>query len=258
VTPEEKIRLIEQDRRRRERDWLILLLLLLEECIDDVATAMRHGFSVVTVLNNVLSKAIVPLSRIMASAHVGAMRRFARLTQQTLSTDQSQDELARQYEPHASEVVRAMVNSLVQSIADAQTKFPDEAKSILAQSAFDNAGLSKADKTAIRLGAERAIVLASNAGMFVAASQGGATGLAHHSVIDDVTTDLCMERDGLKLPINSTFWLSNCPPLHWNCRSVLLPIIGPFLPSTELPTIQPALGFGLMPLGFLQAFGIAA
>jgi hypothetical protein len=112
--PAETARLIEQDRQRREREWWLLLLFLFDEGgIDDVASHIRHDGDVGRVLNNVLGKAVVPLSRVSAAAHIGGMRRFANLTGQTFSPldDAAKAAIARQYEATARRRLRRSLQS---------------------------------------------------------------------------------------------------------------------------------------------------
>jgi hypothetical protein len=273
--PAETARLIEQDRQRREREWWLLLLFLFDEGgIDDVASHIRHDGDVGRVLNNVLGKAVVPLSRVSAAAHIGGMRRFANLTGQTFSPmdDAAKAAIARQYEATARQAVTAIIAKLTQSVADVREKFPDEAASYLAQSAFDNAGMSSTNKSALKLGAERSIVQASNIGMLQAARQvsdaerrGGSElptrqtiGLRHHSVVDERTTDICLDRHDLTLPVDDPYWFFNVPPLHPRCRSILLPVLPPYEADLVLPTVPPDPGWGVFPQGFFAQFGLAA
>ncbi len=37
--------------------------------------------------------------------------------------------------------------------------------------------------------------------------------------MDDRTTVICQERNGVTLPQSDRWWLDNWPPLHFNCRS---------------------------------------
>jgi SPP1 gp7 family putative phage head morphogenesis protein len=52
--------------------------------------------------------------------------------------------------------------------------------------------------------------------------------LQHVSVLDDRTTEICMARDGLRWTLDGTPVGHNLPfaqpPLHWNCRSTLIPV----------------------------------
>lgn len=44
------------------------------------------------------------------------------------------------------------------------------------------------------------------------------------AAMDDRTTDECAELDGTVLPADDPFWSTHTPPLHFNCRSVLVPL----------------------------------
>jgi hypothetical protein len=251
--PAENIRLIEQDRQRREREWWLLLLFLFNEGgIDDVASHIRHDGDVGRVLNNVLGSAVVPLSRVSAAAHIGGMRRFANLTGQTFSPldDEAKAAIARQYEASARQAVTAIIATLKQAVADVREKYPDEAASMVAQSAFDNAGMSSANKSALKLGAERAVVSASNAGMLHAAISGERdVMIRHHTVLDGSETDICHDRANLTLPASHPYWRNGgVPQLHWGCRSILMPAPPGAEASEWLPSIPPMLGFGFNPL----------
>lgn len=78
-----------------------------------------------------------------------------------------------------------------------------------------------------------------------------ASGVEYCSILDDRTTMECQERDGMRLRIDDPRVIYNTPPLHPNCRSVLIPILGDEVPgdwkgdpekadllATEHPTIQ--------------------
>lgn len=46
--------------------------------------------------------------------------------------------------------------------------------------------------------------------------------LQFHAVGDSRTSDICEALDGVVLPADDGFWHSHTPPLHFNCRSVLV------------------------------------
>lgn len=50
-------------------------------------------------------------------------------------------------------------------------------------------------------------------------------GVEFSAILDNRTTDICRERHGLKMRIDDPDLSRNTPPLHPNCRSVLVPII---------------------------------
>ncbi|NCC56369.1 MAG: hypothetical protein EOM17_01960 [Synergistales bacterium] len=56
-------------------------------------------------------------------------------------------------------------------------------------------------------------------------TEGLVEGVEYCAVLDSRTTDMCQERDGLILRINDSRLWDNTPPLHPNCRSVLLPVM---------------------------------
>lgn len=52
-----------------------------------------------------------------------------------------------------------------------------------------------------------------------------ADGFRYDAVLDEKTTDICRARDGKFIPIHDTEKLAeNTPPLHVNCRSMLVPV----------------------------------
>jgi uncharacterized protein with PIN domain len=274
VNAAEQARLIERKRRDREDELLLLLLLLCDDARRDTAVMLAHGKSYADVIANDLAPGVNAIARTAALAHADAYRRFGKIAGVTVPRDAAGplDVLARQYEPGARAAVDAMTQSLTQAVADITAKFPDESPKLLAKSAFDNAGYTKDKPHNLDFGAERAIVLASNVGMLQAARQvsdaerrGGVElptrqmiGLRHHSVIDDRTTDICLDRHNLTLPVDDPFWFFNVPPLHPRCRSILLPVVGAYEADTVLPSVPPAPGWGLFPQGFFAQFGLAA
>jgi SPP1 gp7 family putative phage head morphogenesis protein len=51
-------------------------------------------------------------------------------------------------------------------------------------------------------------------------------GVEFCAVMDERTTDICQERDGMVLPLGDPRIPVNTPPLHVNCRSLWLPVTG--------------------------------
>ncbi len=257
MTPDEIAQKIDKDRKKRERELLLLLLLLSEDAESDVTTFIRHGQPYQPVLNNVFTGpngqggAIPLISQAMAEAHTDAVELAAKLSGVDISPG-TIDAIAAAYKDSAVLAGRAMANTLARTILDLQTNSPDLSDEELIQRAFETAGYSKDNPFALEAGVERSIVTASNAGMLAAGRGDGVKiveAFRHASVLDDGTTDICRERDGLTLDSYDAFWLTNCPPLHFGCRSVLVPIFGEFTPSESLPGILPDPGFGIAPAG---------
>jgi len=66
------------------------------------------------------------------------------------------------------------------------------------------------------------------------------------AILDDRTTDICLQNDGMIRLADDPIWGARTPPLHYNCRSMLIPIL-----SHEKYTVSkvkvagtPAEGFG--------------
>jgi SPP1 gp7 family putative phage head morphogenesis protein len=263
-----KIDAIERDRKRREDEILLALLLLWDDAEDDIIVPMRHGFDAKQVLYNVQPRATKALTDTMALAHRDGVRRVTVLTggnpprgpgastwldQQAGTTT----ELATIYRPAAQQSTDAMVKS----IGDALDKYvPGQGRGLsnvelktAVREAFDAAGYTANHPMALDLGAERAVVGAHNNGMIAGGkSIGKVTGLRHVSIIDESTTNICRSRDGITLPIGDPFWTNGIPPLHWNCRSALLPVTGEFESYMPDYVVPPAPGFGAMSAVFIQ------
>lgn len=69
--------------------------------------------------------------------------------------------------------------------------------------------------------------------------------LEFSAIIDGKTTDVCMSMDGHIHPIDSDVWASYTPPLHFNCRSLLVPVtMDDVWQESDAPSVSPAEGFG--------------
>lgn len=70
----------------------------------------------------------------------------------------------------------------------------------------------------------------------------------YSAVLDERTTTICRELDGKVWPVGSTNWTRYTPPNHFNCRSLLVPLVkGDEWTASpdELPSgAEPAPGFG--------------
>lgn len=72
---------------------------------------------------------------------------------------------------------------------------------------------------------------------------------------DDRQSEICAKLDGTILPADHPFWDSHTPPLHYNCRSTLRPIMigtaeaSKVKPADRLPDVEADKGFRLNPTG---------
>lgn len=66
--------------------------------------------------------------------------------------------------------------------------------------------------------------------------------------MDDRTTDECAECNGVVLPADDPFWTTHTPPLHYQCRSILVPLSAEEASEEgiddEAPDVDAAEGFG--------------
>ena len=72
----------------------------------------------------------------------------------------------------------------------------------------------------------------------------------YSAVIDDRTTQFCKDANGRIWPVASNLWQRYVPPNHFNCRSLLVPVVqgDQWSASLDLPqNVQPAPGFGVRP-----------
>jgi SPP1 gp7 family putative phage head morphogenesis protein len=73
------------------------------------------------------------------------------------------------------------------------------------------------------------------------------TGYLFSAVLDDVTTELCRSLDGRMWKKDDSEWIIYQPPLHYNCRSILTPVMRGDEPAEwDTPPVgaTPAEGFG--------------
>lgn len=259
------IRRIERDRRKREDELLILLLLLMGRAQHHTLVSSQHRIPAGQIISNIVrgqngnDGAAVLIAASMADAHEDAVRRVARMAGEQ-PPETNTDELIQQYTPSAQQAAQAMTDTLTTAVnaavaeAEAAGQSATDVRRAI-RDAFEARGYSRKNAYALTNGAERQIVTAYNGGLFAGAKMlGVVTGLRHASVLDSHTTEICRPRDGLQLPIDDEWWLTNTPSLHFGCRSCLLPIMGDFEPSDWRPPVPPDPGFGIMPVGFIQQF----
>ena len=68
------------------------------------------------------------------------------------------------------------------------------------------------------------------------------------AILDDRTTEVCQEWDNYIARVSDPIWNSMRPPVHWMCRSTLIPIdileYNPDMDTKVRPDVGPAEGFG--------------
>lgn len=81
-------------------------------------------------------------------------------------------------------------------------------------------------------------------GLMAAAERGEVKAFRHVSILDERTTPICGNAHGVTLAPDDPYWLNHWPPLHWNCRSIIAPILGDWTPVFPRHAVSPATGFG--------------
>jgi hypothetical protein len=269
------IRRVERERRRREDELLLILLLLLWQVERDASMAAVHGFDASQVIRTMLAgngvtghRGAAPrIARAMAQAHRDGYRR-AGLMAGTTSIARADagplQELALLYGAHAQAMADAMASTLANAVsaAVAEARFNGAGLSGLRRAVhdtFDKRGYTRANSYGVEQGVERAIVAAHNGGILMGARDipdllpSLLVSLRHRSVLDNRTTEICTERNGLTLPANDVYWYTGgVPPLHPGCRSVLQVLVGDFKASAWRPMVPPMQGWGQAPLGMIE------
>lgn len=70
-------------------------------------------------------------------------------------------------------------------------------------------------------------------------------GMEFSAILDGRTTEVCQHMDGRDYSIDNPIWEKYSPPLHWNCRSLLIAITSrDKWEESDPPTIEPMDGFG--------------
>lgn len=69
--------------------------------------------------------------------------------------------------------------------------------------------------------------------------------LEYSAILDDRTTDICSQLDGQTYGIDDEVWSTFRPPNHFNCRSILIPVVqGDTWAQSDSPDSNPQKGFG--------------
>lgn len=262
MTAKEMTDRIERDRREREAAVLLLLLALLRKAWVNIVRAIRVGGSWQTVLTGVLlgdDRLDLPggvglLSLLMADSAAAGLRRFGRLVGVRLESSATREELVRLFETDAR-LALERIDAAVRREVERALAAASEADSIAADvravgEAFRTLGMTEDAPHGARAEATTAVTVAYAQGMQEAvddpAVRAVLTALRFVNPLDERTTGVCRVRDGVKLPLDHPWWFRNWPPLHFGCRSIVLPIAGSGVKFTDQPpeVPPPTPGFG--------------
>lgn len=250
---------IERDRKSREKALALWLLLLIGKSERYVLKAIRVGAPWQPVLRGVvlgnpsldLPGGVPKLTKALIDTHQAGVRRVGRLADVPVD-DTVSDSTMQRYEVAAGtqlERIRQTIEAAILAalgLALPEDKISEDVKQV--GTAFDN-GWSMETPYAANLEATTAVTQAYASGM----GQGYRTpavatavkGFRFWNPMDERTTAICMERHNTRLYTDDPYWRTQTPPLHWACRSLLLPIFGKFVPTVNPPLFPPPMpGWG--------------
>lgn len=270
MTREEMVEQVERDRRRREDALLLLLLALDRRSLRNVRRAIRVGADWRPLLAGTLMGdesldlpgGVNLLAAVMADSHAAGVRRVGLLTGTETNAAASRGELVRQYRRRAADALErirgALADAIQKALAEAAEADRISADVAAVGEAFAAAGHTPDQPHGAEAEATAAVTQAYAAGMgegFGSSNvQAVMTGLAFVNPLDEKTTQICRRRHGVKLPLDHPWWFGNWPPLHWVCRSIVLPLTREVEFTADPPTLPPPdEGWGQW-AGFLSAF----
>lgn len=278
---QEKLDAVERDRRRREAALLLLLLLLLDQARRFVSQSIRHGTDPIERVRDVIGgepslglNGAAPLFSVaMADAWQSGYQRAHGFAGVPVETMPLHEGLNRRFRADAATIADELNQGINRAVRQSITESRANGLSVQrtawwASRAFTRFGFTDqppqaADPTstgkpgfAAEGFATDAILAGYNGGYFngLQAVIGSVTAIRHRSVVDQKTSKICRERDGLTLAPSDPYWLFNWPSLHRHCRSCPLPVFAPNPKlSTVYPTHPPQAGYGVAPT---MAFGV--
>jgi hypothetical protein len=254
------LRQIERDRRAREIGLTAWLLAQATRSLRRARNAIRLGGSWLAALRDVwrgndaldLPDPAKFLSRGMADSHAAGYRRVGRMAGVELPDP---PDLSDAYADAAGGSLDAIADTLagkVRGRLDGAVEADSIAADLAAAAeAFEASGYTVGSSFGAERAAAAAVLPAYSDGMVHAYGLPVVAdivrGLRFVATLDEVTTDICRVRHGMKVPIGHPLLAVATPPLHFGCRSCWLPALGAFTPTpdAELPYWPPVMaGFG--------------
>jgi hypothetical protein len=268
VTADQQFQLdrIEKDRKKREQLLLLLLLSYSDKALSQARSAIRTGGNPIQAVQQTIQGTNANVSHVhwkplqtkllplMVETCAAGFWRAAKMAD--VSVDLADLQVSPSVQQGAMDLAQKTSDALARvtvrgiSLAEQNGLNVTKTEKLLGET-FKAAGFTRDNPSSLEYGAERAVVNGYGGGMFEAWETKAAdrvTGLQHFSILDRVTTIICRQRNGLKLPARDPYWRNNWPQLHGRCRSVILPLFGKFAPSATYPTVPPMPGFGQAPI----------
>lgn len=262
---QKKIEEVERERKRREAELVLLLAFLSDDARKMARAAIRLGVSPLVAINQVVLGAAhvdqpgakQPLVMSMLDAYSAGLKRAYRWAAEPFKAGLGLGPAVTQYfEQKADFVVQSLANQINSKVSQVLVNTAGSGVSATNKAiseAFAEGGFTKDSDSYLVLAAEQAIVSSYNEGLLAGyispAVKNDLRGFIHVSILDDRTTKICEDRADFSRFWNDPYWLTNWPPLHFRCRSVVLPIFrwnwtGEF---GSYPTVPVMEGFGSAP-----------
>lgn len=255
MTRDEQVAAIEKERRERESAALLFLLALSNRTRQNVNKAIRTGGNWRRQVRSTLlgdesldlAGGIGALSRIMADSHAAGVRTTGRLVGVDVVPANTIQQLRELYRDAARSVLERIAGNLEDAIEKALGEAAP-ADSILADvqaagGAFKVTGMVEDASRAAEAEATAVVTVAYGMGMDEGFRNPDVvavlTGLVFINPLDNRTTPICRQRHNTILPLDHPWWFVNWPPLHFGCRSVVLPLTRPVVFTPDPPTVPP-------------------
>lgn len=245
---QDQLDLIERDRKQREEELILALLLLSDEAEAATVAAYRRGDDPGAAVRDAF---YIPdigpsASTSLTQAYAGAYRSAVKVAGQIAGTKTTGWKAPTETDPAAKTFVDSIVAKVQAAITQGMTS--EQAAEAIGQ-AFDAAGVTKEHPHTLDAVAATQINAGYQPGLLEGWMQSpSVTGLRFKIVDDGRNTRICLARKNVQLPKRHPWWKKNVAPLHFSCRSTVLPIFGSFVPTANPPTDPPPQpGFGLTP-----------
>lgn len=278
MTPYEQKQIdqIEEDRKRREREMLILMLLLFGTAARHATAAIRLGHDPAQAASDVIlgnqdihqPGLAAGSAIILANSHRDGLNRAILIGREngvkiadpiegsTILGTSTTYRMAAQR--NADAMSRTLAIRIGTAMDDARQQGLNTRKTAIAvRDAIKTGGYLQDNPYLLRTVTEAQVLAAHGGGMWnglmLPEMDMKLKGFQHHSVVDDVTTNICLPpRDGFARPKDDPFFLTNWAPLHFGCRSMALGVWHDREWSTDYPIHQPMPGFGRAPWAFMM------
>lgn len=252
-----------RDRSEEEELLFLLLLSLLRETRNRTLEAVRLGADPFATARSVLlgnphlgmPGAANRIARRFVAADVAAYRRTIKVFGDPSEANGYVP--VTDYGSRARQAVAKMLGTLQSRLAEALREAAGKGNGATRKAisdAFERGGYVESATSKAWLLASSAVTLtgfAWSGGWFAGWSRPSVAerlkGFRFSAVLDTRTTDVCRACHGTKVPVGSPWLQTRTPPLHFSCRSVLLPIFRDFEASDPPWTPWPMAGFGQAP-----------